>query len=809
MTVQTNTNVATGIGNGVTSVFPVGFKFNSAEDLVVNVIDEAAQTETLLTLDSDYTVDGAGDENGGSISLLAGPLAVGKSVVTKRVVAVLQLTDLRNQGKFFAEVHEDTFDKSVMIDQQQQEQIDRSMIQDILGRWNAFGRQIINVGAPVQDGDATRKDYVDTGDQASREYADAQAAYNFERTLRVPDPISQIGDSASRANKLLSFDATGNPVATAPDAQSATALAIALANSVIPVEGANKVGFNGGTVRDRLIRSENSLVSLLASGQEYSEGTEIATIREGYSYLVASPGASDQDLTTAGGAKLYVLPSEDGLVRPKQFNATTPSAIAALIESGKVTSLEAAISAASGNIRFRATTNAEYSRFSVNGVKFLSRPIGLYAKVPADFAVKPKFAARLVNFGTVETSFDVASLRTDRVFTSVKHYYIDPIIGTSGGAGTEADPMDTPARASLTEAGSPSAQTALMFHIRPGKYDADGTLWKYADGLVKSYGVVPWGDDPRDIEMIQGWYGNSRTWTDQTGGVWSSPVSAVSAVFDELIRNDMGDASFYSKVATVGALVSGSWAQSGSTLYVKTLDGRQPDTSVGIARAIQNKLNNAGASSQQVYIERVKFAGSVGGAQFGASSAALDLRLYTKNCTFMYSGANGLWCYGHSLVISQNGRAAYNLSDGFNYHSETGTLTKAGLGIEINCKSYRNGYSWSPSQNINNGSTCHDNCIMMRYGTTCFENRGPNIADVNNTKSYNFGCLSFDSLRDGTGADSCDYDFSGAGVLGWMDCCRAKQGSSAYSVTTYTPVKVRECDIFPAVYNAEFLSPYA
>lgn len=42
------------------------------------------------------------------------------------------------------------------------------------------------------------------------------------------------------------------------------------------------------------------------------EGTSIRTREEGYSYVVASPSASDYHLTTAGGLKLYVLPNPDG-----------------------------------------------------------------------------------------------------------------------------------------------------------------------------------------------------------------------------------------------------------------------------------------------------------------------------------------------------------------------------------------------------------------------------------------------------------------------------------------------------------------
>ena len=62
MTVQTNTNVASFNGNGVTQIFPIAFKFNNDTDLVVLLVDDATGSASLLTLNSDYTVSGEGDE---------------------------------------------------------------------------------------------------------------------------------------------------------------------------------------------------------------------------------------------------------------------------------------------------------------------------------------------------------------------------------------------------------------------------------------------------------------------------------------------------------------------------------------------------------------------------------------------------------------------------------------------------------------------------------------------------------------------------------------------------------------------------
>lgn len=122
MTVQTSTNVAGFVGNGVTTSFPIAFKFNSSADLIVEATNTVTGVTTTLSLNSDYTVAGAGDENGGTIAFTAAPLST-ETVKVTRHVDLLQLTDLRNQGKFYAEVHEDVFDKLVMIDQQQQTEI--------------------------------------------------------------------------------------------------------------------------------------------------------------------------------------------------------------------------------------------------------------------------------------------------------------------------------------------------------------------------------------------------------------------------------------------------------------------------------------------------------------------------------------------------------------------------------------------------------------------------------------------------------------------------------------------------------------
>lgn len=126
MTVSTSSNRADHTGNGSASTFSFSFRIFADTDLTVTRLNPTTGVETALTLTTDYTVSGAGSYNGGSITLVAGALTNGHKLAIVRELDITQETDLRNQGSFYAETHEDVFDRQTMIMQQLQEQIDRS-----------------------------------------------------------------------------------------------------------------------------------------------------------------------------------------------------------------------------------------------------------------------------------------------------------------------------------------------------------------------------------------------------------------------------------------------------------------------------------------------------------------------------------------------------------------------------------------------------------------------------------------------------------------------------------------------------------
>lgn len=156
MTVNTISSIAEFDTNGVTTNFPFYFKFLANEDLVVTYVDPLGVSST-LNLGTHYTVNGAGNDQGGSVvttSALAGP---GQLVVSREMEA-FQQTSLRNQGKFLAETHEDVFDKLTMLIQQGLATFTRALKRP-LGRdyFFAENRRIASVKDPVEAQDAATR----------------------------------------------------------------------------------------------------------------------------------------------------------------------------------------------------------------------------------------------------------------------------------------------------------------------------------------------------------------------------------------------------------------------------------------------------------------------------------------------------------------------------------------------------------------------------------------------------------------------------------------------------------------------------
>ena len=161
MTVSSTTSKVSFSGNGSTTAFAVSFYFLANSDLKVT-LRKADGTEVVKTLTTDYTVTGAGNTAGGTVTMGTAP-ASGETLVITRNVSLTQPIDYQPNDLFPANTHEQALDRLTMITQQ---------INETLAR-----------------------------------------AIKVSTTNTIGPPELTV-DAATRANKVLSFDASGELAVT-------------------------------------------------------------------------------------------------------------------------------------------------------------------------------------------------------------------------------------------------------------------------------------------------------------------------------------------------------------------------------------------------------------------------------------------------------------------------------------------------------------------------------------------------------------------------------------------------------------------
>lgn len=122
--------------------------------MVVTASDKDGNLRT-LTLGTDYTISGTGLVKGGAVTL-SSPLLDGWKISLERVPPAVQETDLRNQGRFYAETHEDAFDYLTMLIQRCDSLLDGALRKPswLSDYYDAMSNRISNLSDPKNQQDA-------------------------------------------------------------------------------------------------------------------------------------------------------------------------------------------------------------------------------------------------------------------------------------------------------------------------------------------------------------------------------------------------------------------------------------------------------------------------------------------------------------------------------------------------------------------------------------------------------------------------------------------------------------------------------
>ena len=166
MTVPSDVNKHIYAGNGVTRVWPYSFLLYDAAHLQVWVKrgeEDAVQLSGGFTLNElektvTYPPEGTGEA----------PLSAEDQIIIMRVVPVLQLLDLLNQGEFFAEDIETQFDLIVMMIQQITETLRRAVVGPVDQNDSGVAYQAL-LDAVDEAKAAPRRGQADSGESFRRE----------------------------------------------------------------------------------------------------------------------------------------------------------------------------------------------------------------------------------------------------------------------------------------------------------------------------------------------------------------------------------------------------------------------------------------------------------------------------------------------------------------------------------------------------------------------------------------------------------------------------------------------------------------
>ena len=192
-------------GNGVTTEFAYNFRVDLKTDLKVFETTDLG-VETVLTVDTHYTVASVRNDAGGLITRVAGALPTDYEWFIRANYPETQLVNFTSQGAFFPGIHETAFDKLVFLVQQLKDVIARK-----IGYSDSYsGTLDITIPSPTAGKYLVWNTALDGFDNASG----TSAPTSFSQTLAEGN-TSGANDVIVSSGKKLTTDTIDETVAAA------------------------------------------------------------------------------------------------------------------------------------------------------------------------------------------------------------------------------------------------------------------------------------------------------------------------------------------------------------------------------------------------------------------------------------------------------------------------------------------------------------------------------------------------------------------------------------------------------------------
>jgi len=389
MTISSTTVRNSYSGDGSTTAFNYTFKIFENSDLEVILRTDSTGSETVQTITTHYTMTGAGNANGGTVTFVTAP-ASGITVVLRRAIPQTQAIDYIANDPFPAESHEEGLDRSMMAIQQLQEEVNRTIKFSKTNDFNSNAEDAgtFTVGQTTRSGKILAFD--ENGDiSVTQEIGTYQGTDTTTTTsnYNVRDLIKStstnelnnvyICTADSVAGDLLTdtdhFELIIDAVTAATSATNAAASATAAANSATAAATSES---NAATSESNASTSETN-----ASTSETNAGTSETNAANSATAAASSATSASSSATTAT-TKASEASTSATNAATSATNASTSETNAATSASNASTSeTNAATSASNAST---SETNAATSATSASNAQTAAEAAQAAAELAAD-----------------------------------------------------------------------------------------------------------------------------------------------------------------------------------------------------------------------------------------------------------------------------------------------------------------------------------------------------------------------------------------------------------------------------------------